>query len=145
MTLYLDTSALVKIYVKESFSDVVRSLFCKADSIAISKIGFVEFNSAISRLYREKQINREQVTQLIENFKSNWSDFIIVELDDMIIERAAELLLINDLRAFDSIHLASALSIKNECKNKLIFGCFDKRLNDGASALGLELISINSE
>jgi uncharacterized protein len=140
MILYLDTSALVKVYINESFSDIVRKAFLDADTIAISIIGFVEFHSAISRLLRENLINKIQLKKVKDNFNENWPKFKIIDLDNNIIKRASELIYKTELRAFDSIHLASAETLKNITENDVIFGCFDKRLINGAKHIGMALI-----
>lgn len=140
MILYLDTSALVKVYIEESYSNIVRNAFVQADKIAISIIGYVEFHSAISRLLREKLINIETFGKISSSFKRNWNRFIIVGLDKSIIERSTELLLLSELHAFDSIHLASAESLKNDYSEKIVFGCFDKRLITAVEKIGMDIL-----
>ena len=140
MILYLDTSALVKVYLKEEFSDIVREEFLLANTIGISSIGYVEFHSALSRLFRENQLNEIQLNKIKLSFEEHWRNFMIIDLEDSIIKKASELIYKTELRAFDSIHLASAEFIKNNIDDNLIFGCFDKRLMSSAELIGLALI-----
>ena len=137
MNLYLDTSALVKIFIREDFSEEVRKSFVNSDIIAINNIGFVEFFSAINRLKRESLIRNEQYEQIRSNFIKTWNSFLIVETDQNLIESASHLLSEHDLRAFDAIHLASALFL-NKNNYKLTFCCFDKKLVDASIKAGLE-------
>lgn len=55
MTLYLDTSSLVKLYVTESGSDVVRQLVGGAKVVATSVVAYPETRAALARLRRELQ------------------------------------------------------------------------------------------
>lgn len=52
MIVYLDTSALVKIFIQEEHSQSVRNIYLESESIFINVIGYVEFFSAINRLKR---------------------------------------------------------------------------------------------
>jgi len=53
MILYLDTSALVKLYVKETFSEVVWKAVRLAETFATSRIAYVEFYATLARRERE--------------------------------------------------------------------------------------------
>ena len=53
MILYLDTSALLKAYVRESDSALVRGLLAAASVVSSHMIAFVEANAAFARLGRE--------------------------------------------------------------------------------------------
>ena len=53
MTLYLDTSSLVKLYVAEAASDAVRRLVDNADIVATATIAYPEARAALARRRRE--------------------------------------------------------------------------------------------
>lgn len=48
MTLYLDTSSLVKLYVAESGSDTVRALVDAATVVATSSVAYTEARAALA-------------------------------------------------------------------------------------------------
>ena len=52
MILYIDTSALVKLYAKEAGTAEVQRAVAKAEQIATSLIAYVETRSALARKYR---------------------------------------------------------------------------------------------
>lgn len=54
MILYLDTSALVKLYAEERGREEVQSAVREARVVAISEIGYVEARSALARKERER-------------------------------------------------------------------------------------------
>jgi predicted nucleic acid-binding protein len=140
MIAYLDTSALVKIFINETNSEIVRKVYLESEYIAISNIGYVEFHSAIGRLFRENLIDSEKLLNLKNSFNIHWNNYQIIDFNKLIQLRASELLYQTELRAFDSIHLASAEFLKKNIKEKLKFICFDKRLIKAAKPIGLELL-----
>ena len=65
MILYLDTSALVKLYVEEENSSTVEHMVSKARIVATHLIAYVEAQAAFARLQREGVIRR--LASLYEN------------------------------------------------------------------------------
>lgn len=53
MICYLDTSALVKLYVHEQGSETVRKLVDAASVVATSKVAYPEARAALARGFRE--------------------------------------------------------------------------------------------
>jgi len=53
MILYLDTSALVKVYVEEEGSPLVQGLIAGASLVATSRIAYAEARAALARASRE--------------------------------------------------------------------------------------------
>jgi uncharacterized protein len=53
MILYLDTSSLIKIYVDEPGSEIVRRLLGQASIVSTSVIAYPESRTALGRLRRE--------------------------------------------------------------------------------------------
>lgn len=73
-------------------------------------------------------INTNQYHTIMAHFKSQWHYLMVIELDNELIEIASNILINSDLRAFDSIHLASAEYLRQNFSEEIIFVCFDKRL-----------------
>lgn len=142
MLLYLDTSALVKLYVQEAYSDVVNALQQQADIIASHQIAFVEFHAALARRYRENDLDAPTFDALKQAFIEDWVDYLQVETDLSLLQSAAELAEAFSLRAYDSVHLAAARYLQQHTTQPLIFACFDKRLNLAAKILGMQVIQL---
>jgi uncharacterized protein len=66
-----------------------------------------------------------------------WPMFAVVEIDQQLVEHAAELAVDHTLRSLDSLHLAAALLLPHE---DLLFATWDRRLHNAASEAGLQLI-----
>jgi len=138
--LYLDTSALIKLFIDEAHSREVRDLAKSAKGLACSSLGFVETHAAFARLAREgllpiQPVNRHQ--ELAAAFNLAWKDFIVVDASSRLIEQAARLVVPHALRGFDAVHLASALEIFHAVP-RMRFACYDERLRTAAINLGLD-------
>ncbi|KHD07701.1 hypothetical protein PN36_26475 [Candidatus Thiomargarita nelsonii] len=139
--LYLDTSALVKIYVEESESDTVVSAIAQAETVATCVISYVETHAAFARLHREQIFTDEQFEVVKHEFVEDWEEYFQIPFTQSLMQRAAELAEIYALRAYDSVQLAAADVLFNQSEQSVIFASFDQRLNLAASRLGLKLLS----
>ncbi|MGH8282607.1 MAG: type II toxin-antitoxin system VapC family toxin [Gammaproteobacteria bacterium] len=140
MILYLDTSALIKLYVNEEHSDDVQKAAVAAASLASSVLAYVETCAALSRLRREKALSGPQHERTRERFTADWGDLRRVEATEAQLARAAELAEAFALRAYDSVHLAAADYLARAAGEPLLFACYDAALNKAARILGLSLL-----
>ncbi len=132
MIIYMDTSALIKlyVYVKEEGSALVLNMLKSADLIATSKVAYLEERAAMARLWREG-ILEEKAYQLVkEAFKQDWNNYLLVELSDTVVNMGGEMKEKYSLRGFDAIHLASALMLKKQLDQDITGGCWDARFWD---------------
>ncbi len=134
--LYLDTSALAKLYITESDSPPVHALLeANRGVVFTSLVTYAEMLSVLARAPREKRLNRSQYGVERRAFLSDWMGLHIVELSQELLHPAGRLIERYDLRGFDAIHLCSALWI-----GRPSFGCFDARLWQAAAAEGLTIL-----
>jgi predicted nucleic acid-binding protein len=138
MILYLDTSALVKLYVKETFSEVVGKAARLAESCATSRIAYVEFHATLARREREG-LDVARAQGIRDSFETTWKDMLVVEVNRAIAVRAAGLARAHGLRGHDAVHLASAQGV-NEVSPDMVFACFDDHLNHAAVAQTMKLL-----
>lgn len=130
MIVYMDTSALIKLYVKEEGSELASKMLRSADLVATSKIAYVEARAALARLWREEILKEQDYKLVKESFQQDWNNYLVVELSDMIINMGGELTETYKLRGFDAIHLASVLMLKKQLEQEVTGGCWDARLWD---------------
>lgn len=140
MILYLDTSALVKKYFRETGSSKVILQWKKARAIATSSIAYAETMASFYRKKREANIRRDVFDYLVESFQQDWKSLMCVQVNDDLNDMIDKVLSHHPLRGFDSIHLASALILHNAAPEELLFACFDKTLVQAAVAEGLQPI-----
>lgn len=140
MILFCDTSALVKLYVKEEFSDAMFAEAEKAKAIAVSRISWAETMAALARRVRECPADAEVIEAVRRNFRTNWASFAIVEVTQSLVELAGEYADTFALRAYDSVQLAAARKLQEEIDTSLYFACFDTRLQKAAAVLGMKTV-----
>ena len=118
MRLFVDTSALVKLYYPEPGSQRVEEKILKYRYILISELSVVEFASALMKKKRQGEINEEDRALIWESFQrdlgANNVTVISLESEEYVVASK----LISDhggrgLRTLDSLQLAAATKIEH--------------------------------
>ncbi len=136
MTLYLDTSSLVKLYVAEADSDVVRKLVDDATVVATSVVAYAETRAALAKLRREGQLTASRFVSAKREFEEQWPAYLTLDITDSLARAAGELAERYGLRGFDSVHLASFAEVTRRAGTRETrFSSFDDRLNQAARKL----------
>ena len=141
MIVYLDTSSLVKLYVEETDSEKINSIANKAAVISTSKIAYAEARSAFARKQREGGFSVSILRKVVEDFNKDWESYFLIEVTDGLIRFAGDMAEKYLLRGFDSIHLASAVNLKNKINADTYFSSHDTRLNQAAEREGMSVIT----
>lgn len=140
MILYLDTSALVKKYFREQYTESVLSVWQQATEIVISAVGYAEALSAFQRKKREAGLDKKTLDRIMAAFQTDWESFIRVAVSNDLNPEIDRLTGLHPLKGFDAIHLASALTIQKRLPEKLLFACFDRQLALAAQSEGLAIL-----
>jgi predicted nucleic acid-binding protein len=138
--LYLDTSALVKIYVEEIKSADVRENAKQAEGLATSRIAYAEARAAFARKRREQGISRAAYRSVVADLDQDWDDYFIVDVSQSVVQAAGFLAENHALRGADAIHLASAVALSKQMGQSVAFLCFDDRLAAASGKEGLRLL-----
>jgi len=138
VTLYLDTSALVKLYVREPGSAETQARCDAASIVATSRVAYPEARAAFARRRRESVLTRTALTRAVAALDRDLEHFVVIELSARLARFAGELAERRALRGFDAIHLASALELERLTGASGAFFCFDDRLRKAAVAEGLQ-------
>lgn len=139
MILYLDTSALVKVYVEEAGSANVREKADQADGLATSRVAYAEARAALARKLREHGLTRVSYRSVVEDLTQDWEDYFVVDVSDGVVKFAGVLAEKHALRGMDAIHLASALTLGKQAGESVLFSCFDGHLTVAARKEGLRI------
>ncbi len=139
MILYLDTSALVKLYVRETGSTALRTHAARAGALATSVVAYAEARAAFARLKQSGVSSDARHQQRVGQLEQDWEALLRVELAPDVLRSAGDLAEIYNLRGFDSIHLASALWLKARVSEPVDFAVFDQRRGAAASKAGLTI------
>jgi len=129
--LYLDTSALVKLYVEERGSAAVAEWVAEAGIVAAARIAYAEARAAFARSRREGGLTPASLRRVVAHLDDDWARYAIVEITDAVVRTAGRYAERHALRGFDALHLAAATELRRP-KGAVAFGCFDRALNRAA-------------
>ncbi|HMV29457.1 MAG TPA: type II toxin-antitoxin system VapC family toxin [Anaerolineales bacterium] len=139
MNLYIDTSAIIKLFIQESYSDEIRSLVEVADLVATGLITRAETAAGINRLTRMGVLDQESCEIALGNFRKDWGEYHRIQVTEQIVIRADFLTGQYSLRGYDAIHLACALTWSELLGAPVSLATFDKELYAAAKKSGLEV------
>lgn len=137
MILFCDTSALLKLYIVEAGSDAVKARVEEAEAVAVCRIAWAEAHAALSRRAREVSQDAPVIAQAKAALAQDWPHFVVMEVDQTLVERAGDYADTFALRGYDSVQLAAAFETGRIAQSPICFACFDERLNKAAKVLGM--------
>ena len=138
--LYLDTSALLKLFIRESGTDVMIGLAVSPDNrLAISSLAPVELRSAVRRRQRSGDLPKLIAEKLLDYFDSTLAEkFLQQPVTDAVISESFLLIDRHALRALDAIQLASCKVLQYSLSSSARFICSDLNLIEAAQSERLE-------
>ena len=125
---YLDSSALVKLVVKEPESDALSAFVAENPAVVTSAVAVTEVRRAIARVSSRRSI-QDRVRLVLDGVA-------LLAVDADVLERAARLAPAA-LRTLDALHIASALTVKGDL---LAFVTYDDRQAAAARKASLPLV-----
>ena len=138
MILYLDTSSLVKLYLDEAYSDLVREWAEAAEAVATVQIAYPEALSAFLRRRNQGDMGDEELTFARESLDADWPKLLLLAVNE---RRAGGLVVEHFLRGFDAVHLAAAQDLFDLFPtDDIVFSAFDKALVQAARSVGLSIL-----
>ena len=135
MSLYVDSSALLKRYVAEPDSDVAESFLTTGGSLLTARHTVVEVRRNLARLLSGQELARARAT-----FGEDLEALSLIELDEVTCEAAASVAEVTGARTLDALHLAAARRVGGPAA--VPFLTFDVRQAQAARALGLTVVGV---
>ena len=133
---YLETSALVKLYVREPGTDSMIQLVSNAvdNRFAVLVLSQIEFRSAVRRRERAGDIEPRMAGMILDQFHQHVeARFLRQIVNDAVLEGAAEMIDRYALRAYDAFQLAACLALKTASGSHApSFVCSDHQLLEAA-------------
>jgi predicted nucleic acid-binding protein len=143
MLYYLDSSAWVKRYFDEAGSGRVRQLFAQHEALGCSPLGLIEVGSTMARKRTAGEVKPEEFEPKRTSLLKDWRHFLRMEMTAAVVQRALDASDTYGLRGADSVHLASALILKEELEldaQEFTFVTSDEELKVAAARAGLLVI-----
>jgi predicted nucleic acid-binding protein len=138
---FLDASALVKRYVEEPGSEIVRRVLGTGVPV-VSRLTEVEITSALARRCREGHVDLAARDAALADLARDLEAIFVVELGPEVVSKAAGLLKRRPLRAADAVQLASCLVLADRLVQPVQLLAFDQRLVEAATAEGAPTVGV---
>lgn len=137
MTLYLDTSSLVKLYLDEPGADEVARLVAGAAVVVTSTLAYPEARATMARRRRERLMTPREHAEAVRHLDLDWPRFVTLPFDADLALAAGRLADAHGLRGGDAVHLASFEAVLTSAgEEEVRFSCADDRLTRAARSLG---------
>jgi predicted nucleic acid-binding protein len=134
---YIDTSALVKLVVREAESDALEHALPDLGELATSAITSIELARAVTRA------RTDRTAEIADDYTILALLAALAEIPlDVEVRSAAATLTPIELRTLDAIHLASALTLTDNLAAVL---AYDKRMQDAARKRGITVLAPGSD
>lgn len=137
---YFDSSALVKLVVDESGSDVAAAVWNACDAAFSSRLAYPEVCAALAAAHRNNDLTQAEAGEALASWEAFWASMRAVELSGDVERSAGALAASHGLRGADAVHLASALVLG---ESDVTVAAWDRRLHAGAVAAGLAVAPAN--
>jgi predicted nucleic acid-binding protein len=137
VTLYVDTSALVRRYLRDRHHAIVTEAMADGDDWCASALARTEAQLALHRA----SVSASQQRVLWRDLRDEWDAFWVVPMDDRCMARAVELGAAYGVRIVDAIHLAAADRLPRPVR----YLTFERQQIPAADALGFEVLSAVAE
>ena len=137
MTLYAETSAVLRWLLGQPDGKAIRAELARARRVVSSELTIVECERALVRLVGTAgAAERAGARALLAELSTRWT---LVELDAAVRARAGQPFPIEPLRTLDALHLATALELVHVLGPLRILST-DARIAANAQALGLAVV-----
>ncbi len=134
---YLDSSAWVKRYARETGSEWLADLVESWAVFTCASLGFIEVLASLFRRRKAGDLHQPNFDAALRAFQDDRRRFVEVQLTDEVLNTAGDVVHRFALRGADAVHLASALVVRRRFENETVtLVASDRELNAAAQAAG---------
>ena len=137
MSVYFDTSSLIKLVLAEDGSREAQRAWDSAGARVASVALIAESRAAVAAAHRSGRVDSERYPMVIDDLTGLWHQIDGIVLTEELAARAGELAEFCALRGYDAIHLASAEAILDDGDVMVVS---DTRLAGAAASIGIEAL-----
>jgi uncharacterized protein len=131
--LFFDSSAFVKLMIKEDGSKLAIGMWNSGDAVFASRLAYPEVRAALAAAHRNHVLDDERLHNAESSWNGFWASVRPVELTARVEQHAGRLAREHSLKGTDAVHLASALTIDDP---GLVVAVWDRRLHSSVRAAG---------
>ncbi|MDA8083302.1 MAG: type II toxin-antitoxin system VapC family toxin [Nitrospiraceae bacterium] len=141
MILYLGPSSLIKLYVQDEDSEMVRRWVHEAEIVAVCRVAYAEIAAALDARHKGGDFSTKDYNRVVSAFADDWAHLAVVDFDDI---EAGRLVRKYGLHRMAAIHLSAVLLVKKSAKGlDLAFSSADVDLCRAAAAEGLRVMKLS--
>ena len=145
MIAYLDTSAFVPLVVEQPTSPVCERIWTDSPVLVSSVMLTAECMAALSMARRMGRLGPRGLRTAVANAEELLGQVALVTATPSIAAQAGSLALDQGLRAYDAVHLATALTLRDDASSaegadELALVSGDQDLLTAANAVGLTVV-----
>lgn len=140
MIAYFDTSAVVPLLVAEPGSVRAAKLWNGADRAVGIRLLYPEGRAALAQARRLGRLTVRQLRTAVRELEARYEELDLVELDDSLARRAAQLAELHGLGGYDAVHLAAADRLRDP---DLVVVAGDRPLLAAATTEGIATASVS--
>ena len=137
--IYLDSSALVKRYVRERGGAALEKRLAGGFRLFTSAITYAEVHAALARKYSGTGKEQDQLRRVRKNFERDWLEIEEVEVTPETLSPVPAIVEAAPLRGMDAIHLAAAVWLDRKLGEKAEFVVSDGKLLKAARQFGFDV------
>lgn len=133
--LYLDTSALVKLYVPEAGSEFASAEARAAGTLATAIVTYAEARSAFASMHRNRRLGAAALTGVKRALDEGWPALSVVAVTYEVVRNAGAFAERFAVRGYDAVQLACYDWLRRSASESCRFLTFDERLAQAAEKL----------
>jgi predicted nucleic acid-binding protein len=137
VTVYFDTSALVKLLLREDGWELVEQLWQSATARVVNRLAYPEARAALAAAARAGRVAGETLDYLIGDLHRAQRASHVIDIDELLSIEAGDIADEHGLRGYDGVHLASVLSIDSP---RVVVATWDREFAGAVNACGCAVV-----
>jgi hypothetical protein len=139
VTLYAESSSVLRWLLDEAGADEVHRLLSGATKVVCSRLTLVETRRVIRRAVAENLLDEVGSTTVLEALARAGGGWGVLEMSREVAERAEASFPVEPVRTLDALHLASALLLRQALPDLRLLSS-DDRVRANGRRLGFEVV-----
>ena len=141
MRIYAESSAILTWLLGEDRHDAIGAVLQAAEDIVTSTLTHVETDRTLIRTVQLGELSESEVAAKRIQLNEASRRWLLLSVEDDVIERARDRFPLEPVRALDAVHLASALAARIVTPDLAVLS-LDDVVRKNARALGLEVLPL---
>ena len=144
MKLYAESSAALAWLLEQEHAELVADTFAEAELVIASDLTLIECDRVLIRAVLLDELQESEAAHRQARLNAVATRWVLLALDEEIIERARRPFPAEPVRTLDAIHLASAMTARKAVSDLAMLS-LDSRVRKAADRLGFQLLPANAE